>query len=71
MRAEILLKWGTLRLRTLSFEMPEGRKVELAKIAVDDQEADCQVQQEARRVTVTLAQDTTLKAKQTLSVKLG
>jgi len=51
----IEVKWGKLRVKTLAFELPEGVKVGEVKVTVPGGGVQVEVQQDDRRVTVTLA----------------
>ena len=51
----IEVKWGKLRLKTLAFEVPEGRRVERIELSAAGQPVQATFDQAGTRVTVTLS----------------
>jgi hypothetical protein len=68
-RQRIEVKWGSLTLKTLAFEVPPGRRV-LRIDASAAQPVEARHAQEGERVLVTLARETELSAGQALEVEL-
>ncbi|WP_165229202.1 GH116 family glycosyl hydrolase [Aquisphaera insulae] len=64
------VRWGSLRLKTLAFEAPEGARFTAAKAAAGRPVA-ATVAQEGRRVVVTLGEEVRLAAGETLVVDLS
>ena len=56
----IEIKWGKLRLKTLAFEVPEGRHVERVELSAAGQPVEAAFAQEGKRVTITLGRETHL-----------
>jgi len=54
--ARIEVRFGTVRVRTLVFEAPEGAQVAKAVVSVGGKAAKAEVHQEGRRVTLGLAE---------------
>ncbi|NQU22042.1 MAG: hypothetical protein HQ567_12220 [Candidatus Nealsonbacteria bacterium] len=67
----IEVKWGKLRLKTLALELPEGARVGEVNVTIPGSEAKVAVQQDERRVTVTMPMPTIIKQGQTLEVTLN
>ena len=67
----IELKHGTLRLRTLAFELPPSAKPTLVRVTVDDKELESEHKLDPARLTITLAQDLVLEAGHALTVRIA
>jgi hypothetical protein len=67
----IELKWGQLRLKTLSFAVVEGRPVAQVRIVAAGRPVAATHAVEGLRVTVALVEETTLRAGQTLEVEIA
>ena len=68
--SEIEVKWGSLRVQKLALEVPAGVKAASVAVAIGAQSLDCAMNQEGRRVTVSLPQPVTIACDQTLSARL-
>jgi hypothetical protein len=64
------VKWGNLRLKTLAFEVPRGRRIEQIKLTAAGQPALASHVQEETRITITLAGEAKLSAGQSLEAEL-
>ncbi len=72
---QIEVRWGKLRLRSMSFALPEGAKLQQATLRLGDQKGDEKIlpvesAQQATRVQILLDQPVQLAAGQTLTVEL-
>ena len=70
-RQTVEVKWGKLRLRTLTFEVPQGTHVGQIRILASGQSADATHVQEGQRVVVTLAREIELNEGHSLIVELN
>ena len=62
--------WGSLRVKTLSFELPDGANLALATVEVAGQPAAADAAQDGRRVTITLADAAVAQEGTTINVTL-
>jgi len=60
--AEVELKWGKLRVRTLSFEVAENALAQSAVVRIGGKEVKASLKQDGRRVAVQLDREMILKA---------
>jgi uncharacterized protein (DUF608 family) len=67
----IELKHGTLRLRTLAFELAPGAKPTAVRVTVGDKEFESEHKLESGRLTITLALDLVLEVDHALAVKIA
>jgi non-lysosomal glucosylceramidase len=65
------VKYGRLRLKTLAFEVPEGRRIGSVKVRAVDAPIEASHVQEGRRVVVTLAREDQVDEGQALEVELS
>jgi hypothetical protein len=70
-RQQLEVKYGTLRVKTLAFEVPEGRRVGGVKILAAGLPIEADHVQDGRRVVITVARETRVGAGQTLEVELS
>ncbi len=70
-RQTIELKWGTLRLKTLAFEVPPGQRIGLVRVSAAGQPSEAAHAQEGQRVTVTLPREIQLREAEALVVNLS
>jgi hypothetical protein len=61
-KAEVDLKWGKLRLRTVSLELAENVRAGSAVVRAGGKEVKASLSQNGRRITVQLAKEIVLKA---------
>jgi non-lysosomal glucosylceramidase len=66
----IEVKWGRLPLKTLAFELPEGRTVRQVRVLAVDKEINANHSQDGRRMTIALGEETLLQEGQALQVEL-
>ena len=62
------LKYGSLRLRTLTFELPAGTKPTSVRVSLGERPIESSYKLEDSRLTITLAAEIELRAKQALVV---
>ncbi|MBN2579152.1 MAG: hypothetical protein JXB10_09195 [Pirellulales bacterium] len=67
---KILVRWGKLPLKSLSFELPEGQILHQATVSAAGQSLAVTVNQDGRRVNLAFMQPVTLKENEELTVKL-
>ena len=65
------VKWGDLRVRTLIFEVPEGKKLTEAAVTAGDKRIKTTFKQAGSRVTLSLAAEVTAKAGQSIRAVLS
>ena len=65
-KAGIEMKWGRLRLRSFSLEVPENAEPQSVVVHIDGKKVQCSLKRDGRRVTVHFARDEILKAGQSL-----
>ncbi|NCO90088.1 MAG: hypothetical protein GW880_02055, partial [Armatimonadetes bacterium] len=70
-KAEVAVKWGRVRLKTLAFRAPDEKQVKAAQAHLDGQERGCTFAQDGDRVLVTLAREVVVAAGQALGVALS
>jgi uncharacterized protein (DUF608 family) len=70
-RQRVEVKYGKLRVKTMAFEVPEGRRVDSVKVRAAGLPIEASHVQEGRRVVVTAASETQIGAGQTLEVELS
>lgn len=70
LRADLALKWGRLRLRTLALETPPAGTPTTAKVTLGAQTLPASLKLDGRRALVTLAQEAIVNAGQALQVTL-
>jgi hypothetical protein len=68
--ATVALKWGTLGLRTLGFELPAQMSARSVTATLDGKRVPARLKAQGQQLTVTLEARLTLKAGQKLEVKL-
>ncbi|QEH32152.1 hypothetical protein OJF2_06210 [Aquisphaera giovannonii] len=68
---KVEVRWGSLRLKTLAFEAPEGKRFSAAKVTAAGKSVAAAVSQDGRRATVTLGEDVNLAAGEALEVVLS
>jgi hypothetical protein len=68
--AFLQVKWGQLRARTLSLEVPKNERLASAVVTVGRSKLESTVRQEGRRVFVELTRDTVLKVGDSLRVQI-
>jgi hypothetical protein len=66
----IEVRWGSLRLKTLAFEMPRGRKIGRVIVAVAGRPVDSAHAQEGQRVLVTLTTESRVTRGQAIEVQI-
>ena len=71
MRAEIALKWGRLRLQTLSLQLPPEVSGQNVRATLNGQAVPVTARMEGQRLTLTLPSDTVIQAGETLQVRVG
>jgi hypothetical protein len=71
MKAEIAVKWGKLRLRTLAFALPENAKATNVTVAVAGKTVEADHTLRENRLLITLAAESTLKADQKIEVAIA
>jgi uncharacterized protein (DUF608 family) len=64
------VKWGKLPLRTLAFELPEGKKLGSAAVTRAGQAVQAEATQDGRRVTVALTEPVVLQPGEAIEVEL-
>ena len=64
----IELKWGSLRLKTLTFELPQNAAVDHFTLTLDDKPLVAEVNQHGRNITYALAEEQRIETGQRLSV---
>ncbi len=65
------VKWGELRLKTLAFELPDGAKLGKTTVGFMGNQVKAEVQQEGRRVTLTLAVPAVVEHGQAIEVEMA
>ena len=71
LKAGIELKWGKLRLRTLSFELAENAQAQGVEVRVGGKKLSASLKQDRRRVTVELDRELSLVAGQKVGVTIN
>jgi len=66
----VAVRWGSLRVKTLAFEVPEGATVQETLVGIAGKEITNSFEQEARRVTIVLAENKTIEAGQKVEIRL-
>jgi hypothetical protein len=66
----IAIRWGKLPLATLRFELPEGKTLQKATVAVAGKPLAIEAKAEGRSVRITLAEPVVLQANEELTVEL-
>jgi uncharacterized protein (DUF608 family) len=67
-RQTIEVKWGSIRLKTLAFALPNERKVSECKVSISDNPLERSFLQRGTRIVLTLESDLLLKPGQTLEI---
>jgi non-lysosomal glucosylceramidase len=70
-RQRVDVRWGQLRLKTLTFELPAGRRVDRMSVSSAGRPVVATHVQEGSRVIVTLTRETLLGDGQALEVELA
>ncbi|MBI5384310.1 MAG: hypothetical protein HZA90_06440 [Verrucomicrobia bacterium] len=70
LKSEILVKWGTLRVRTLALGLPKGVMLDAATVTIAGQKIEATAKQEGDRVTLSLAGESVAEAGKTVEVSL-
>ena len=70
-RAQLQVRWGSLRLRSLSFDVPDKLRAAAVRVAVAGKPVSATSMCEEGRMTVTLAYDIAVHAGETLDVVIG
>jgi hypothetical protein len=68
-KAEVQVKWGRLRLKTLASGVPAGKQVKAAEVRLGGQEIDCQFAQDGDRVLVILEREVVVERGQAVGVE--
>ncbi|SPE60297.1 conserved hypothetical protein [Verrucomicrobia bacterium] len=68
LRAEIDLRWGRLRLRTLTLQMPESCTFKTVHVHVNGRAVEVTRVVEAKRLTITLAAEAVIEAGQRIEI---
>ncbi len=66
----IEVKWGKLKVKTLIFELPEGKKLKQAKVTVAGSKVSSNVKQDGKRITLDLEKLQAVKKGQNIQVAL-
>ena len=69
-QARIALKWGNLRLKTLSMGLPDGAKPGTVAIAVEGKTVEAKHAVTDNRITITLAEEAILQAGQKIEIAI-
>jgi hypothetical protein len=70
-KAEVAVKWGKVRLKTLALALPEDVVPTSVSVTLDDKPLPGKHSVRQGRITVTLAEDAVLAAGQTMRVHIG
>jgi hypothetical protein len=70
-KGTVAIKWGTLRVQELAFEMPDAFQPTVAKVLVNGKPLDAKLKVEHRRVRVQLASASTIDCGQSIEVALS
>ena len=68
--AHVAARWGTMHLKTLALEVPDGKRVAEARATAGGKAIPAECRADGRRVVVTLEKEVTLAADQALEVHL-
>jgi len=68
--AHVAVRWGTLRLKTLALEVPDGKKVAEARATAGGKAIPAECRADGRRVVVALGREVALEPDQALEVHL-
>ena len=67
----VAVRWGKLRLQSLRFELPKGKKVSFVEVTCGDRKIPAAFQTDGAQCLIKLAAETTVHAGQTLSARLA
>jgi hypothetical protein len=68
-RDTIEVKWGKLALKTLAFELPEGKKAKGVAVAIDGEDVESVFSQDGKRVQIELAEEFAINAGSEMEIK--
>ncbi|MCE9546428.1 MAG: hypothetical protein K8T25_13045 [Planctomycetia bacterium] len=68
--ASLEVRWGKLRLRTVSLQLPEGGAAHDCQVTLAGKSLDVRHASDGRRLTITLAAEATIEAGQTIEMKI-
>ncbi|MFZ5831079.1 MAG: GH116 family glycosyl hydrolase [Planctomycetota bacterium] len=69
-RQQIEPKWGSLKVQTLAFELPEGATLKETVVRLDEEQVPAEAKQQGRRVSIELSQPIVVRENQSLTVEM-
>ena len=70
-KCSVLLKWGQLRIRSLAVSVPPGFNPNTVRVRVKNRRVPGQFVRSGSRVTVTLSEEATIPANESIEVSLA
>jgi non-lysosomal glucosylceramidase len=71
LHCSIALKWGTLRLRSLAFELPENLQATKIQVIAHSRPASFEHSQDGNRIRIIFESDVNLRSNQAIEVRIG
>jgi non-lysosomal glucosylceramidase len=71
LHCSIALKWGTLRLRSLAFELPENLQATKIQVIAHSRPASFEHSQDGNRIRIIFKSDVNLRSNQAIEVRIG